>query len=190
MAIGTIHAFVHDILPLLTEGDSMAETARDLFEHGLADMYDAEEKLVRALDRMAKNASNRELAKGFRAHARTTKKQARRLERVFRELGRKPRRHACAGINGLIEEYSTFSREEKPSDAALDVFATEAALKVEHYEIVAYHGLIKLAKQIRLEQAPGLLKETLAEEEETASLLEGLTKTLGQELSADEEDAP
>ena len=59
------------------------------------------------------------------------------MEKEFREMGRKPRRRPCAGITGLIEKYSTFVREENPSAPALDVFSSEAALKVEPYEVVA-----------------------------------------------------
>jgi ferritin-like metal-binding protein YciE len=162
----------------------MAETARDLFEHAVQDLYDAEQKLVRALQRMAKNASDRELAKGFAAHAKTTQRQARRLEQVFRTLGRKPKRHPCAGINGLIEEYATFVREEKPSEAVLDAFSVAAALKVEHYEIVAYKDVVKLAQQLGNNTAASLLQETLKEEEATATLLESLSERLGEALLA------
>jgi ferritin-like metal-binding protein YciE len=170
----------------------MAETPQELFEHDVQDLYDAEQKLVRALERMAKNASDRELAKGFAAHARTTQRQARRLEQVFRTVGRKPKRHPCAGINGLIEEYATFVRDEKPSDTVLDSFSVAAALKVEHYEIVAYKDLVKLAQQLGNETAAALLRETLAEEQETATLLENLSGRLGAAMMAasadDDED--
>src|SRR5688572_18543471 len=164
----------------------MAETPQELFEHDVQDLYDAEQKLVRALERMAKKASDRQLAKGFAAHAKTTKRQARRLEQVFRTLDRKPKRHTCAGINGLIEEYATFVRDEKPSEEILDVFSVAAALKVEHYEIVAYKDLIKLAQQLGNATAASLLRETLKEEQETASLLEGLSGRLGKAMMAAE----
>jgi ferritin-like metal-binding protein YciE len=162
----------------------MAETPQELFEHDVQDLYDAEQKLVRALERMAKKASDRELAKGFAAHAKTTQRQARRLEQVFRTLGRKPKRHTCAGINGLIEEYATFVRDEKPSEEVLDVFSVAAALKVEHYEIVAYKDLVALAQQLGNDTAASLLQETLKEEEDTAKLLEGLSERLGRAMMA------
>jgi ferritin-like metal-binding protein YciE len=165
----------------------MAGTVQELFEHGLTDMYDAEQKLVRALRRMAKNAKNRELSRGFSGHARTTARQAKRLEQIFRAVGRKPKRHPCAGIDGLIEEYATFVRDERPEASVLDVFASEAALKVEHYEIVAYNGLIDLGKQLQLGNEVKLLRETLQEEEQTAQSLERLSKSLGQAMPNGEE---
>jgi ferritin-like metal-binding protein YciE len=133
-------------------------------EHGLKDLYGAEQKLVKALGKMAKDVGHRELSRGFAAHQKTTQRQVRRLEQVFKKVGKNPRKHPCAGIDDLIREYSTFVREERPGEAVLNVFATEAALKVEHYEIIAYKGLIDLANQIGSRDAVQLLTETLTEE--------------------------
>jgi ferritin-like metal-binding protein YciE len=166
----------------------MADTAAQLFEHHIRDMYDAEQKLVRALRRMSKNATDRKLARGFTAHAKTTQRQVRRLQQVFKGLGRKPRRQSCAGVDGLIEEYSTFVREERPAAEVLDAFSAEAGLKVEHYEIVAYKGLIDLAKRLGLRSEAKLLTETLREEETTATELEKLSKKLGQALPKDDQE--
>jgi ferritin-like metal-binding protein YciE len=166
----------------------MADTAHQLFEHHLREMYDAEQKMERALKRMASKATNRQLAKGFNTHARTTARQAKRLEQVFKAVGKKARRQTCAGMDGLIEEYSTFVREERPDDAVLDAFSAEAGLKAEHYEIVAYKSLIDLAKQLGFKDEAAILKETLREEEATAAELETLSKTLAKAMPMDGED--
>jgi ferritin-like metal-binding protein YciE len=133
---------------------------------------------------MAKTATDRELSKGFAAHAKTTQRQARRLEQVFRTIDRKPKRHTCAGINGLIEEYGTFVRDEKPSEEVLDVFSVAAASKVEYYEILAYKDLIKSAQQLGNETAAALLQATLKEEQDTANLLASLSERLGAAMMA------
>jgi ferritin-like metal-binding protein YciE len=165
----------------------MAKTANQLFEHHLREMYDAEQKMVRALRTMARKATNRKLSAGFTRHAKTTERQVKRLERVFKAVGRKPRRQTCAGMDGLIEEYSTFAREEKPEKSVLDAFSAEAGLKAEHYEIVAYKGLIDLAKQLGLKNEASLLKETLQEEEATSRELEQMSKLLGKSMPMDDD---
>jgi ferritin-like metal-binding protein YciE len=160
----------------------MAETAKELFEHELRDIYDAENKLVRATENMAKKVDDLELTRSFKEHSQVTKGQVRRLEKVFDLVGRKPRRERCKGIDGLIEEFTSFVKEEDPSQEVIDVFATSAASKVEHYEIAAYQGLIQLATQLGIEEAVTLFEETLAEETETAQKLEMAGKELGQKL--------
>ena len=161
----------------------MTDTGRELFEHELRDIYDAEHKLINALEKMAKDASDEQLTQAFTEHREVTQQQAERLERVFELIERAPRREPCAGINGLIEEYQKFNKEEDPSPEVRDVFATGAALKVENYEISSYKSLIKLANQLGLTEAVTLFQESLREEEETAREVEQMSEILGKKLS-------
>lgn len=156
------------------------ESARDLFEHELRDMYDAEEKLVRATETMAEKVEDGKLSAALAEHCEVTKGQVKRLERVFASIDREPRRVKCAGINGLIEEFSSFVKDEGPKPEALDFFAIGAASKVEHYEIEAYKSLITLAEQLGIDSAP--LAENLAEEEEAATLLASMSKEFASRL--------
>lgn len=158
------------------------ETARELFEHELRDIYDAENKLVNALETMTKKVSNQELSTAFKDHREVTRAQAERLEQVFGLIDRAPRREPCKGINGLIEEFSSFV-QENPSESVLNVFAAGAALKVENYEITAYKSLIRLADQLGLSEGAQLLEQNLREEQEAAQELETMSEKLGQELS-------
>jgi ferritin-like metal-binding protein YciE len=157
------------------------DSARDLFEHELRDVYDVEVKLTRALKRMATKCSDPDLVKGFKTHQTETEKQAQRLEKVFGIIDRKPRREPCAGINGLIEEFSKFL-EEKPEPEVLDVFANGAAQKVEKYEICAYESLIELAGLCGLDDAVPFLEENLAEEQQTSEKLKSMSASLGSKL--------
>lgn len=155
------------------------ERGLELFQHELKDIYDAEHKLSRELGNMAKKAHDEQLAEGFIEHQQQTEGQIKRLEEVFGVLDKKPSREVCHGINGLLEEYKSFVKEEDPSPELLDVFSTGAALKVEHYEISSYNSLIKLAQQAGLTDAISLLQENLSEEQETAEKLETLSEQLG-----------
>ena len=158
------------------------DSAKELFEHELRDIYDAEHKLVNALETMAKKTTNDQLSKSFQDHRTVTQGQIERLDKVFGLIDRAPRREPCDGINGLISEFSGFVKDESPSEKVLDVFATAAAQKVEHYEICSYKSLIKLADALGLSEAAELLEQSLKEEQETAMELETMSEKLGQEL--------
>lgn len=151
----------------------MPKTAKELFEHELRDIYDAENKLVTALESMAKKCTDKKLVHGFTEHRKVTEGQIARLEQVFELVDRKPRREACKAINGLIEEFNSFVQDENPEPDVLNVVAATGASKVEHYEIGAYTSLIVLAKRLGLTDAVSLLQETLQEEEQTLAELEG-----------------
>lgn len=160
----------------------MPETAKELFEHELRDLYDAEKKLVRATQSMAKKVSDKELSASILEHSRVTENQVARLEKVFEIVGKKPRREKCKGIDGLIEEFTSFVKDENPSPDVLDVFATGAGQKLEHYEIVSYRSLIKLATELGLDDAVSLFEQSLDEEQETADELETAAERLGKKL--------
>jgi ferritin-like metal-binding protein YciE len=161
---------------------SKQEPSRRKWEHELHDIYDAENKLTNALEKMAKDASDETLSQAFAHHRQVTQQQIQRLERVFELVERAPRREPCAGINGLIEEYREFTKEEDPSPEVRDVFATGAALKVESYEISAYKSMIGLAKQLGLTEATSLLEQSLREENEAALEVEQMSEVLGKRL--------
>ena len=160
----------------------MTDTGRELFEHELRDIFDAENKLTNALETMSKKTGDEQLSNAFAEHKSVTQKQVQRLERVFEIIDRSPRRETCYGINGLIEEFTKFVKDEEPSQEVLDAFATGAAMKVEAYEIVSYKSLIKLAQQLGLSDAIPLFEESLREEQETAQELEQMAELVGKKL--------
>ena len=157
------------------------ESVQDLFEHELRDMYDAEQKLVRATATMSKKVTDQKFSTALAEHSKQTEGQVKRLEKVFDEIGKKPRREPCDGINGLIEEFTGFVKDEKPAPAVLDCFAHGAAAKVEHYEIEAYKGLIELGNRLGLSTVTEL-QANLAEEQEAARKLETMSETLTQKV--------
>lgn len=165
----------------------MLDTEQDLFEHELRDVYDAEKKLVRALESMANKVTDETLSSSISEHRTTTRQQVKRLEQVFKLLDKKPRREPCRGINGLLNEFTKFVKEE-PADQILNIYAVGAGLKIEQYEIVAYQSLLRLAQQLGMPEARDLLTQTLMEEEATAVQLEALADQLGGSLTPAADD--
>jgi ferritin-like metal-binding protein YciE len=155
------------------------ETVRDLFEHELRDIYDAEEKLVRATETMAKKVTDETLSAALMDHCEVTKRHVKRLESVFESIGREPRREKCPGINGLIEEFSEFVKED-PADEVLNLFAIGAATKVEHYEINAYKSLIELAGKLGVDAGP--LEMNLSEEVDAVQKLESMSSSVASQV--------
>jgi ferritin-like metal-binding protein YciE len=110
------------------------DNLNDLFLHGLKDIYDAEHRLVKALGQLAKEARDPEISGLFEDHRAETEEQTGRLEECFELTGAKPRKHACTGMMGILEEQKSFT-DEKPAKEMLAAFDMGAALRTEHYEI-------------------------------------------------------
>src|SRR5437879_1509513 len=62
-------------------------TLRETFVDELADIYDAEKQLVKALPKIAKAASHEELKEAFESHLEETENHVTRLEQVFGSIG-------------------------------------------------------------------------------------------------------
>jgi ferritin-like metal-binding protein YciE len=58
------------------------ETLKDLYIHELKDLHNAEKQLTKALPKMARAASNEQLAQGFKEHLEQTEEHVNRLERI------------------------------------------------------------------------------------------------------------
>src|SRR5438067_178419 len=111
-------------------------TLRDLFVDQLKDINDAEQRITKALPKLAKAAQSEELRAAFEDHLKQTEEHVSRLERVFETLGEPVERTTCKAIVGLLGEgdQMTNDADEHVRDAAL----IAAAQKVEHYEIATY----------------------------------------------------
>lgn len=146
----------------------------------LRTLYDAEKQLIKALPRMAKAASDEELAEGFRRHAEQTKEQAARIEQIFQTLGVKARGATCAPMQALIEEGQQIIASET-EDAVRDIGLASAARRVEHFEMAAYDALSAAAQATKQTEVAQLLGETLREEAATDKELATLAKRLLKE---------
>jgi ferritin-like metal-binding protein YciE len=145
------------------ESGSQENELQELFLEELADLYNAEQQLTKALPKMAKAAQLDELRQAFESHLEETENHISRLEQVVETFGESMKRKACKGMKGLIEEGSETMQEHKDS-RGIDAILIASAQKVEHYEIASYGTLCAWAKMLNQNEALELLQETLQEE--------------------------
>ena len=147
----------------------------DLFLNTLKDIYYAEKQILRALPKMAKAAESEELRQAFQTHRDETEGQIERLEQVFEALGKRAQGKTCEAIQGIIEEGKEIMEDFAESDA-LDAGLIAAGQAVEHYEISRYGTLRTWAQELGMQDAAGLLEQTLEEEKKTDKLLSELAE--------------
>lgn len=139
------------------------ETLDDLFLHTLKDVLYAERKILKALPKMERKASDPKLKQALSKHLHETEEQVLRLEEVFDTLGKPARGAKCDAMVGLIEEAEGLMAEITDTDT-MDAALISLAQAVEHYEIARYGTLVAWARQLGNPQAATLLKTTLDEE--------------------------
>lgn len=144
----------------------------ELFEHTLQDVYYAENAITKALPKVAKSAKNAELKKAAEEHLAETKDQIKKLDAVFKSLGKSAKGEKCDAIEGLIKEADGLMDEA--SGTALDAGLLAACQAVEHYEIARYGSLREWAKLLGHDEAHNLLSEILDQEKAANSKLTNL----------------
>ena len=145
----------------------------ELFTETLKDIYFAEKQILRALPKMAKEATSPELKEAFETHREETENQVERLNQIFESMGRPARGKTCEAIIGIIDEAKEFMDEFR-GENALDAGLVASAQTVEHYEIARYGTLKAWAGQLGMGEAEKLLDQTLQEEIKTDKLLTDL----------------
>ena len=151
------------------------QNMNDLFLHTLADMYYAEQQIVKALPEMVQRSTEPQLKQGFQNHLRESEIHVKRLEQVFRKLNVKAKGVDCPAIDGIIEEANDVAGEVS-NKAVLDAALIAAAQAVEHYEMTRYGTLIAWAKQLGRQDVLGLLQQTLEEEKATDQKLTSMAE--------------
>src|SRR4030095_11022661 len=113
------------------QSESMDNPLHEAFLDEVADMYNAEQQLIKALPKMAKAARSEALREAFESHLEETEQQAQRIEEAMESIGESVKRKKCKGMEGLLSEGKEMMAEYK-DDPALDAVLIAAAQKVEH----------------------------------------------------------
>jgi ferritin-like metal-binding protein YciE len=152
------------------------QTLKDLYIHELKDLFSAEKQLVKALPKMAKAASNKELAAGFQEHLEQTKGHAQRLEQILSSHQQTTRGPKCKGMEGIVAEGAEMIEEEADNEVK-DAGLIAAAQRVEHYEMAGYGTARTYAELLGDKEGAKLLGLTLEEERQTDQKLSKLAKS-------------
>src|SRR5690349_15455034 len=149
----------------------------ELYVDELKDLYDAENRLVKALPKVAKNATSDKLRSAVEEHLEQTRGHVDRLKEIFENLGEKATGKKCAGMMGILKEGEEIMQEDYEGEA-MDAALISAAQRVEHYEIAAYGTVRTWAELLGESEASDLLEKTLEEEKETDQKLTELAEEI------------
>jgi ferritin-like metal-binding protein YciE len=163
------------------------DSLRTLWIEEMRDLYNAENQLLKALPKMAKKASTRELKEAFESHLDETQTHVERLDEIFDRLGKKPTGKTCKAMKGLIEEGSEMMMEDG-LDSVIDAGIIAAAQRVEHYEIAGYGVVRTFASLLGEDEAEELLQETLDEEGAADEKLTEIAESIVNEEAEEAEE--
>lgn len=153
------------------------DSLKKLYVEELRDLYSAENQILKALPKMTKAASSKELKAAFTEHLAQTKEQVTRLETIFEKLDESPKGKTCKAMEGLVREGEELMSEDAEPEI-LDAGLIAAAQRVEHYEMAGYGTVRTYATLLKETAAARLLQTTLDEEGATDKKLNQLAESV------------
>lgn len=144
---------------------------KEFFIDQLQDIFWAEKKMVKTLEKMKDAATTVRLKESLNDHLEETKQHVDRLKNIFALLDEAADEKKCKAMAGIVDEGEDIIDETDKGSAQRDVGLIFAAQKAEHYEIATYGGLATLARTLGYNQVAELLEKTLLEEKQADEML-------------------
>jgi ferritin-like metal-binding protein YciE len=155
----------------------------------LKDLYSAEKQITKALPKLVKAATSKELREAFQSHLEETEGQIERLEQIAEQMGKKLTGKTCEGMKGVLEEGTEIVEDTEAGSSVRDAGLITAAQRVEHYEMAGYGGVIAYAKLLGLNEVVELLQQTLEEEKAADQKLTKLSQTINKQAQQEQQAA-
>ncbi|MBV9454120.1 MAG: DUF892 family protein [Rubrobacter sp.] len=144
---------------------------QDLLAYEVGHLYDAEHRFLESQQEMVRKATDHNLEKALQEHIEQTRLHIRNLEQVFGMLGQQPRRQTSHVAQWLVNE-ARQSIQQAQSEDIRDCAINVAVIKVEHFEMGSYRGMVTGAQLMGRSEMADLLDQNMRQEEETARIAE------------------
>ena len=169
--------------PVATTGSM--KSLKDLLIEQINELHASEMHSEPVLTKLAAAAASPKLAEAIRGHIDETKQHLARLDRVFGELGIKPRKPDAQkaethGSKGLLEDCTSIAGRSKIDPHVRDAAIIGALQRVEHDEIAGYGCARTWASLLGYTTAASELLKTLTEERRFDEGLTRVAETLNK----------
>lgn len=146
------------------------DNLRELLIEQLRELYNSEKQQVVALEKLYQQGTAKELKFLIKSHLEETKFQIQRLDKVFSDLGAKPRGETSDTISTLIKNCSELVTRSTDS-LIKDVALITMMQYMKHYEIAGYGSTCSYANELGLISIADQLHKSLIEEKAADELL-------------------
>ena len=156
------------------------KSLKDLLVEQLHELHASETHSSAVLTKLADSAGAPKLGDTIRAHIDETKQHLSRLDRVFGELGIKPRKIETHGSKGLLEDCTAIAGRSKIDPHVRDAAIIAALQRLEHDEIAGYGCARTWASLLGFTTSASELLKTLTEERRFDESLTRMAESLNR----------
>lgn len=110
------------------------DSMETLYKHQVKDLYDAAQRLSKAIPEMVEAANAPELKSWFVKTQATVDRQIERLKEVFEAMGDKPEAETCDAMKGIVSEGQDYINADGDPEV-IDAALIATAQRIAHYEL-------------------------------------------------------
>jgi ferritin-like metal-binding protein YciE len=155
----------------------------DLFNYELSSMHDAERKSSELIGEMIAQVGDGDLSQLLRMQQQETQQKLMNLDQCFQALGTQRQEIPCAAVDGMRADLKQFVGQQ-PSPQVMELHSLGAAMKLTHFGIASYKGLVDKAMLMGETQCAQMLQTNLVQKEENAGKLERLSHEMSERVMA------
>ncbi|SDY15387.1 Ferritin-like metal-binding protein YciE [Micromonospora pattaloongensis] len=155
----------------------------ELFMYELSATRDAEQKSGQLFAQAAGKVKDGNLSQLLRMEEQSSQQKLRNLDACFQAMGTRPKNITCATLDGAGTEFQAFM-SQNPSQHVMELYALGTAMKLSHYGVGTYRGLVDKAVLMGDSQCAQFLQTNLVQKEESAGTFERISHEMSQRAMA------
>jgi len=132
----------------------------DLLMYELRVLQSVEQSKLQMVARLKQICSNPQVSQLFETEIPKVQQQTLRVQECLRLLNSQPASATSHAIDCMQHDLQEFM-QQNPSQQAVDMYCLGMAMKVAHYEVASYIGLVEKARQIGHTQVVSLLEDNM-----------------------------
>lgn len=143
------------------------QSPMDLFLFELSAIHSVEQSKLQMMARMEQMCQNQQVKQSFNMEIPEVQQQITRIQECFRLLHEQPLNITDHSVDCMQHDLQEFM-QQNPSQDNIDMYCLGMALKLGHYEVGAYLGLVEKARQMGHTQVVTLLEDNMNDERASA----------------------
>ncbi len=157
------------------------QTPMDLFVYELSTILSVEQSKLQMAAKMEQMCQNLQVRQSLSREIPEIQRQITRIQECHRLLNVKPLNITDHAVDCMQHDLQEFI-QQNPNQDNIDMYCLGMVLKLYHYEVAAYMGLVDKARQLGQTQVISLLEDNMNDERSSAQQFGQLSMQISAQL--------
>jgi len=157
------------------------QTPMDLFVYELSAVHSVEQSKLQMIARLEQMCQDPQIKQSFNREIPEIQRQITRIQECFRLLNKQPLDITDHAVDCMQYDLQDFM-QQNPNQANIDMYSLGMVLKLGHYEVAAYMGLVEKARHLGQTQVVSMLEDNMNDERASAQQVGQLSMQIAGQM--------